>query len=161
MQVTRPRYLPSRTWRNGKRSASLFVFARLIISRYCDYFQALYQCIEARLKGELASRWEDAKIEFIFSVPTTWKPNPTVERFRSIIKRAGFGRSPNHAAVIGLTEAEAAAVHTARNTPAIFNVRLDVRNVISALIPDRRTIYYLSATWEGARPYVYLGILSL
>jgi molecular chaperone DnaK (HSP70) len=82
---------------------------------------ALYQTIEARLKGELASRWEDAKVEFIFSVPTTWKPNPTVERFRKIIERAGFGRSPNHTAVIGLTEAEAAAVHTARNTPAIFN----------------------------------------
>ncbi|KAF2183182.1 hypothetical protein K469DRAFT_739999 [Zopfia rhizophila CBS 207.26] len=88
---------------------------------YTDYFQLLYRTIEARLKGELASRWEDAKIEFIFSVPTTWKPNPTVERFRNIVSRAGFGRSVNHTAVIGLTEAEAAAVHTARNTPAIFN----------------------------------------
>jgi hypothetical protein len=87
---------------------------------YCDYFRFLYRCIEARLKGELASRWEDARIEFIFSVPTTWRPNPTVERFRSIISRAGFGSSPNHTAVIGLTEAEAAAVHTARNSPAIF-----------------------------------------
>ncbi|ORY02273.1 hypothetical protein BCR34DRAFT_493253 [Clohesyomyces aquaticus] len=87
---------------------------------YCDYFQFLYRCVEARLKGELASRWEDANIEFIFSVPTTWKPNPTVERFRNIISRAGFGQAPNHTAVIGLTEAEAAAVHTARNTPAIF-----------------------------------------
>ncbi|KAF2476930.1 uncharacterized protein BDR25DRAFT_208753 [Lindgomyces ingoldianus] len=87
---------------------------------YCDYFRFLYRCIEARLKGELACRWEDANIEFIFSVPTTWKPNPTVERFRSIISRAGFGQVASHSAVIGLTEAEAAAVHTARNTPAIF-----------------------------------------
>jgi hypothetical protein len=91
--------------------------------RYTDYFQFLYRCIESRLKSELASRWEDAKIEFIFSVPTTWKPNPTVERFRNIINRAGFGRHPAHKAVIGLTEAEAAAVYTARNTPAIFKVR--------------------------------------
>ncbi|KAF2473532.1 uncharacterized protein BDR25DRAFT_386320 [Lindgomyces ingoldianus] len=87
---------------------------------YYDYFQFLYRCVETRLKGELASRWEDAKIEFIFSVPTTWRPNPTVERFRNIISRAGFGQAPNHTAVIGLTEAEAAAVHTARSTPAIF-----------------------------------------
>ncbi|KAF2267229.1 hypothetical protein CC78DRAFT_541886 [Lojkania enalia] len=87
---------------------------------YCDYFQLLYRSIEARLRSELASSWEDAKIEFIFSVPTTWRPNPTVERFRNIINRAGFTRSSNHRAVIGLTEAEAAAVHTARNMPGIF-----------------------------------------
>lgn len=71
--------------------------------------------------GELASRWEDAKIEFVFSVPTTWKPT-TVERFRKIILAAGFGSSANHTASIGLTEAEAAAVHTARSMPGIFKV---------------------------------------
>ena len=88
--------------------------------RYTDYFQYLYRTIEARLKGELASRWEDAKIEYIFSVPTTWRPIPTVERFRKIIAAAGFGSYPNHKATIGLTEAEAAAVHTARSMPGIF-----------------------------------------
>lgn len=74
---------------------------------------------------ELPSRWEDARIEFIFSVPTTWKPHPTVERFRSITARAGFGRYPNHKSTIGLTEAEAAAVHMSRESPAIFRVRID------------------------------------
>lgn len=73
---------------------------------------------------ELPSRWADAQIEFIFSVPTTWKPHPTVERFRSITERAGFGRYPNHKSVIGLTEAEAAAVHMSRESPAIFKVCL-------------------------------------
>ncbi|KAF2024035.1 hypothetical protein EK21DRAFT_12821, partial [Setomelanomma holmii] len=87
---------------------------------YADYFQFLYRTTEARLKGELASRWEDAKIEFIFSVPTTWKPIPTVERFRKIISLAGFGSYASHTATIGLTEAEAAAVHTARSMPGIF-----------------------------------------
>ncbi|KAF4629765.1 hypothetical protein G7Y89_g8382 [Cudoniella acicularis] len=76
---------------------------------YCDFFKFLYQTIQQNLQGELANRWEDATIEFIFSVPTTWKPVPTVERFRSTIERAGFGRHPNHTASIGLTEAEAAA----------------------------------------------------
>ena len=90
--------------------------------RYTDYFQLLYRTIEARLKGELANRWEDAKIEFIFSVPTTWRPIPTVGRFRKIVSSAGFGSSPNHTASIGLTEAEAAAVHTARSMPGIFQV---------------------------------------
>lgn len=94
--------------------------------RYCDYFQLLYRSIEACLRGEVASRWEDAKIGFIFSVPTTWKP-PTVERFRSITERAGFGSASDHKVVIGLTEAEAAAVHTARNTLAIFRARIPLR----------------------------------
>ncbi|KAJ4987572.1 hsp70 family chaperone [Stagonosporopsis vannaccii] len=88
---------------------------------YTDYFRYLYRTIEARLKGELASTWEDAKIEFIFSVPTTWRPLPTVERFRKIIAASGFGSYPCHKATIGLTEAEAAAVHTARSMPGIFN----------------------------------------
>jgi hypothetical protein len=88
--------------------------------RYTDYFRYLYRTIEARLRGELASRWEDANIEFIFSVPTTWKPIPTVERFRKTISAAGFGSCANHTASIGLTEAEAAAVHTARSMPGIF-----------------------------------------
>lgn len=72
--------------------------------RYCDFFRFLYHTIQQKLQGEIASRWEDANIEFIFSVPTTWKPVPTVERFRSTVERAGFGRFPNHKAVIGLTE---------------------------------------------------------
>ncbi|KAH7321601.1 hypothetical protein BKA65DRAFT_598749 [Rhexocercosporidium sp. MPI-PUGE-AT-0058] len=87
---------------------------------YHDYFVFLYQYIESKLQMELPSRWEDARIEFIFSVPTTWKPHPTVERFRSITERAGFGRYPNHKSIIGLTEAEAAAVHMSRESPAIF-----------------------------------------
>lgn len=92
-------------------------------TRYCDFFRLLYQTVQQRLQGELANRWEDASIEFIFSVPTTWKPVPTVERFRSVIKRAGFGRHPNHKCDIGLTEAEAAAVHTARVFPRLFKER--------------------------------------
>ncbi|CAG8958336.1 hypothetical protein HYFRA_00000693 [Hymenoscyphus fraxineus] len=90
---------------------------------YCDFFRFLYQTIQQKLQGELASIWEDANIEFIFSVPTTWKVVPTVERFRSTIERAGFGKFPGHKAVIGLTEAEAAAVHTARVFPKIFKER--------------------------------------
>ncbi|KAL2068019.1 hypothetical protein VTL71DRAFT_16117 [Oculimacula yallundae] len=87
---------------------------------YHDYFLYLYQYISTKLQMEIPARWEDAHIEFIFSVPTTWKPHPTVERFRSITERAGFGRHPNHRSIIGLTEAEAAAVHMSKESPAIF-----------------------------------------
>lgn len=92
--------------------------------RYTDYFNCLYRTIEQRLSGEVAGTWADAKIEFIFSVPTTWRPDPpdTVQRFKKIIYNAGFGQFASHNVVIGLTEAEAAAVHTARSAPGIFRV---------------------------------------
>ncbi|CAO2657916.1 Nn.00g071760.m01.CDS01 [Neocucurbitaria sp. VM-36] len=106
--------------RKKSRDASKVPQIHEVEQWYTHYFQYLYRTIEARLKGELASRWEDARIEFIFSVPTTWKPIPTVERFRKVITLAGFGIHPNHTASIGLTEAEAAAVHTARSMPGIF-----------------------------------------
>ncbi|KAH8591554.1 hypothetical protein B0O99DRAFT_675246 [Bisporella sp. PMI_857] len=92
-------------------------------SWYLDYFRFLYQYIEFKLQGELASTWSNARVEFIFSVPTTWKPHPTVERFRAITERAGFGKFPNHRSIIGLTEAEAAAVHMSKESPAIFRER--------------------------------------
>jgi hypothetical protein len=111
--------LRSGKFRNGRTSLSQTEGVR----RYTDYFQYLYRTIEMRLKGELANQWGDAKIEFIFSVPTTWKPIPTVERFRKIISLSGFGSFPSHSVAIGLTEAEAAAVDTARTMPGIFKVR--------------------------------------
>ncbi|KAI9704654.1 MAG: hypothetical protein M1820_005402 [Bogoriella megaspora] len=91
-----------------------------------DYLTFLYDHIKFKLSSELASlTWEDAVIEFIFSVPTTWKPHPTVEGFRSLIGQAGFGGplGSNHSVTIGLTEAEAAAVHTSTENSGIFSER--------------------------------------
>ncbi|KAF4544176.1 HSP70 family protein [Lasiodiplodia theobromae] len=88
-----------------------------------DYMRHLYQHIEFVLSYELAGAyWPDAYIEFIFSVPTTWN-NHTVERFRTIIHRAGFGQHLRHVVSIGLTEAEAAAVHTSTEASGIFRDR--------------------------------------
>ena len=90
------------------------------MGRCLDYFRLLYHYIQSHLQNEVTSEWDDAKIEYIFSVPTTWQPHPTVERFRKITERAGFGRSPNHISVIGLTEAEAAAVFMSKEERGIF-----------------------------------------
>ncbi|KAF2836931.1 hypothetical protein M501DRAFT_978671 [Patellaria atrata CBS 101060] len=90
---------------------------------YEDYMRLLYQHIQFKLTPELSGSgllWQDARIEFVFSVPTTWEPHPTVERFRSIIQRAGYGSSRNHTVTIGLTEAEAAAVHMLSDAAGIF-----------------------------------------
>ena len=89
---------------------------------YEDYLRLLYHHVKSKLSTELPNMpWHIARVEFIFSVPTTWKP-VTAENFRSIAARAGFGEDSNHKLVIGLTEAEAAAVHTSIDAPGIFSV---------------------------------------
>ncbi len=90
---------------------------------YEDYLRLLYRHIEFKLSPELSgTTWQDGRVEFLFSVPTTWKPE-TVESLRSIAQQAGFGRGNNHSISIGLTEAEAAAVHTSIEASGIFKVR--------------------------------------
>ena len=90
---------------------------------YIDYLRFLYRHIEFKLTPDIqGATWQNAIIEFIFSVPTTWNPE-IVERFRSIVQQAGFGGWPSHLVTIGLTEAEAAAVHTSIEASAIFRER--------------------------------------
>ncbi|KAL8816329.1 MAG: hypothetical protein Q9223_004643 [Gallowayella weberi] len=87
---------------------------------YEDYHRLLYNHIEFKLSTDLFSTpWHSAFVEFIFSVPTTWPPQ-VVERYRAIVERAGFGQCRNHTLSIGLTEAEAAAVHTSLEAAGIF-----------------------------------------
>ena len=90
---------------------------------YEDYLRLLYRHLEFKLASELqGTSWQRATVEFLFGVPTTWGP-PVVESFRSIILRAGFEGWPGHSVTIGLTEAEAAAVHTSIEASGIFQVR--------------------------------------
>ena len=90
---------------------------------YEDYLRLLYRHIEFKLASDLqGATWQNARIEFIFSVPTTWKPE-VVEIYRGIVQKAGFGGWPSHQVTIGLTEAEAAAVHTSIEASGIFKER--------------------------------------
>jgi len=92
---------------------------------FVDYLSALYKHLEFKLSQELPAHktWSNSLIEFIFSVPTTWAPHPTVERFRSILRRSGYNQHPTHSISVGLTEAEAAAVATSVEAPGIFKER--------------------------------------
>jgi hypothetical protein len=88
---------------------------------YLDYLRRMYEYLSFKLGSELSgTTWEAAKIEFIFSVPTTWSVIPTVENFKRIVLLAGFGQFTHHSITIGLTEAEAAAVHVSTEAPGIF-----------------------------------------
>ncbi|PLB51203.1 actin-like ATPase domain-containing protein [Aspergillus steynii IBT 23096] len=73
---------------------------------FTDYVHCVYRYVVsyfARTFPRFASR----NVEFIFSVPTTWKDPRMVAELRQSIR---FD-SDSHRATIGLTEAEAAAVH--------------------------------------------------
>lgn len=87
-----------------------------------DFLTRLYGCVEVFLTGKLPNfEWTTAKIEFLFSMPTTWSPS-VVESFRGIIGQAGFGGSLNaqHTVTMSLTEAEAAAVYTSTDASNLF-----------------------------------------
>ncbi|EDU42589.1 conserved hypothetical protein [Pyrenophora tritici-repentis Pt-1C-BFP] len=88
---------------------------------YGDYLKKMYEYLSVKLGGEISGvSWEEARVEFIFSVPTTWAPVPVVENFKRLVKEAGYGSHRNHKVTIGLTEAEAAAVHISTEAPGIF-----------------------------------------
>lgn len=87
-----------------------------------DFLSRLYDNIQDRLQSELPNfGWGMAKIEFLFSVPTTWSPS-TVEEFKALIGQAGFGGPAyaNHTVTVSLTEPEAAAVYTSTAASGIF-----------------------------------------
>lgn len=67
--------------------------------------------------------WGNARIEFSFTVPTTWEAVGITKDFEKLIREAGFGKGgPKHTVAVGLTEAEAAAVHTFKRQSSSYNV---------------------------------------
>ena len=81
-----------------------------------DFFTKLYKYIVAYMTKYFQLKdWEAARVAYSFSVPTTWNSRiDVVKTFEDIIRKAGFGKSKQHSVKIELTEAEAAAVYTAR-----------------------------------------------
>ncbi|EBA27283.1 LOW QUALITY PROTEIN: Hsp70 family protein [Aspergillus fumigatus Af293] len=83
-----------------------------------DYIRCVCQHVTAHFRDTLPS-FAACKVEWVFSVPTTWKDVRMVEETRHLLQRAinmsSPGMSPeNNRAVVGLTEAEAAAVYACR-----------------------------------------------
>ncbi|KAL6718179.1 hypothetical protein ACLMJK_004267 [Lecanora helva] len=90
---------------------------------YQDYMRCIHDWI-VHTFSESITRWNSRKVEFVFSVPTTWKDPSMIEHIYTLIGNAGFGkdgadgnlniRSGDHRVSIGLTEAEAAAVYASK-----------------------------------------------
>jgi hypothetical protein len=52
----------------------------------------MYQYASMKLSTELSGvGWEEARAEFISSVPTTWAPILIVESLKQIARKLGFG----------------------------------------------------------------------
>lgn len=81
---------------------------------FTDYMRYLYHAILDHFDHSYSS-WRNIRLEFIFSVPTTWKNAAVIAKIEELIKLAGFGQRPNHVVKISLTEAEAAAVYVLNN----------------------------------------------
>ncbi|KAF8533460.1 hypothetical protein BDD12DRAFT_898943 [Trichophaea hybrida] len=83
-----------------------------------DFLQCIYEELVGYFERTTLlapNTWASSKIEFIFSVPTTWENHTMIDDFKHLVKDAGFGEGgKDHTAVIGLTEASAAAVYTFR-----------------------------------------------
>ena len=79
-----------------------------------DYLRCMHEYLVEYFTDSFP-RWKSQKTEFVFSVPTTWKNPGMIAETEKIIKAAGFGKDGNdHRTVIGLTEAEAAAVYASK-----------------------------------------------
>lgn len=80
---------------------------------YCDYLACLYHYV-MRYFQERIPRFASRNVEFVFSVPTTWKDPGMMADIERLIRSAGYGKKANQRVVISLTEAEAAAVYVYR-----------------------------------------------
>jgi len=81
---------------------------------YQDFLRCLHDYLEESFSNSFP-RWKSQRVEFVFSVPTTWKNPSMIAETERLIQGAGFGSDGlDHRATIGLTEAEAAAVYASK-----------------------------------------------
>lgn len=90
-----------------------------------DYLGAVYAHVKSTIEHQTGigpfTGWKDLAVEFIFSVPTTWRSQEVINTFKAAIKDAGFGtEGPKHTSTVELTESEAAAVATLKSTTVNF-----------------------------------------
>lgn len=91
---------------------------------YQHFLSKLYNNIRVALWEQLGGSgkdWEDASIDFLFSVPAIWDSQAR-ERFKYIATKAGFGCHSTHRVLASLTEPEAAAIFEINREDEKFQV---------------------------------------
>lgn len=87
-----------------------------------DYMGCLYKHISTNIQST-TGRWGAKRIEFIFSLPCTFNKVSIPRDIRELVVEAGFeGGGAEHTVDIGLTEPEAAAVYTLKDTAIPYQV---------------------------------------
>ena len=82
-----------------------------------DFLRALHNHMIEHISTKLRlSDWKSNRVEYNFSIPTTWQESKVVDTFRGIVVDAGFKKTERHEVRIELTEAEAMAIYT-MNSP--------------------------------------------
>ncbi|KAH8660366.1 hypothetical protein BX600DRAFT_383457 [Xylariales sp. PMI_506] len=89
-----------------------------------DYLREIYLHVKRAIElhtgiGHIG--WQSMVVEFVFSVPTTWRTQEIINVFKDTIYAAGFGtEGMAHTATVELTESEAAAVGTIKGSSVAF-----------------------------------------
>ena len=87
-----------------------------------DYMTCLYKHISTTIQNT-TGRWGAKRIEFVFSLPCTFNKLSIPRDIRDLVSEAGFGGGgAQHKVDIGLTEPEAAAVYTLKDTAIAYQV---------------------------------------
>ncbi|KAK2801616.1 hypothetical protein FQN50_007677 [Emmonsiellopsis sp. PD_5] len=84
---------------------------------FADYTRCIYQHIVLHFTNTFP-QFATSQVEFIYSIPTTWKD----PRMCAEIQKCISLDSRNHRAIIGLTEAEAAAIYACKQRYQDINV---------------------------------------
>lgn len=82
---------------------------------YRDYMQCLYDYVSQVLRDHI-SDWNNLSVEWIFSLPTTFRSQEISNTLLGLLKEAGFGRRANHTVNFGLSEPQASAVDAAKHS---------------------------------------------
>lgn len=90
-----------------------------------DYLHQIYVHVKSTIEHQTGvgpyTGWKDLAVEFVFSVPTTWRSFETINIFKTSVRDAGFGtEGAKHTSTVELTESEAAAVATIKSTAVTF-----------------------------------------
>lgn len=80
---------------------------------FVDYLAALHHYVQRHFADRFP-RFAGCCVEWVFSVPTTWKDPGMLAEIERMIKKAGFEKQDCHKISITLTEAEAAAVYVSK-----------------------------------------------
>lgn len=119
------RYLEERSLKSmiktfeDEKETPPFTTVQQVREIYGDYMKCLYNHISGHLQKH--ESWKDKTVEFVFSLPATFRTQDVSNGLMEQIKKAGFERGGRkHYVLWGLSEPQASAVYTAKEVNVSF-----------------------------------------